>query len=54
MESKYLGDCLSGSLVTGAVAPERLAPVRGPAKGVLVACLDSGQPIVFICNMMIG
>ena len=54
MEGRLLVNWLNGSLVTGAVAPERLAPVRGSAEGVLVAYFVFGQPIVFICNMMIG
>ena len=40
--------------MTGAVAPERLAPVCGSAEGILVAYIVFGQPIVFICIRVKG
>ena len=36
--------------MTGAVTPERLAPVRGTAEGLLVACFVSGQRLAFVCT----
>ena len=37
--------------MTGAVTPERLAPVCGSAEGLLVACFVSGQPLAFVCHV---
>ena len=36
MEGRLLDSYLNAFLVTGAVTPERLAPICGPAEGLLV------------------
>lgn len=54
MEVRFLGKWLTVSLVTGAVAPERLAPIRGSAERIRVACFVSVQSLVSMCKRVKG